>query len=206
MPSNKKTEFREAVKGVKATDKIRRKGLHHLMKTVIQPIRGQTMPPIVEQIIESKKKKKIAKIAKENELIAKEQKLHKKRVGKMTKGGFNLPQPKTPEAPPPIPPSDQSPPPIPPSATRNRKTDLVREEKESKQDPGSEMDRKKIVELRAIAKSMKVKSYSTMNKAQLLISIKDALKQPLLYPPLKRRSKSVDFKEKSKKRLDDFGI
>ena len=64
-PSNKKTEVREAVKGVKATDKIRRKGLHHLMKTVIQPISGRTMPPIIEEIIKAKKKN-IAKITNRN--------------------------------------------------------------------------------------------------------------------------------------------
>jgi hypothetical protein len=105
LPSNKKTEFREAIKDVKPSHRIRRKGLH-LTKTVIKPIRGETMPPVIEEIIESKNKK-VERIAKENALIAKEkaiqnakehalllEKLHKKRVVKMTKGGFNLPQQK----------------------------------------------------------------------------------------------------------------
>ena len=57
------------------------------------------------------------------------------------------------------------------------------------------------MELKAIAKDIKIKGYTGMNKAQLLISVKDALKQPLLFPPLRRRSRSVDFKEKSKKKF-----
>jgi len=70
LPSNKKKEFREGVKNVKATDKIRRKGLQS--KTIIQPISGRTMPPIIEEIIKAKKNK----------------------VSKMTEGKFNLPKPK----------------------------------------------------------------------------------------------------------------
>ena len=91
----------------------------------------------------------------------------------------------------------QTKPPPPP-----RKTAVVEEEKEmmqpkeaevnetSQQDPAAEMDSKKIVELKVIAKNMKVKNYSTMNKAQLLISIKDGLKQPpfLLQSPKRRQS------------------
>jgi len=58
LPSNKKTEFREAIKGVKeikALDKVRKKGLQS--KTIIQPVRGETMPPILEEIVKAKKKK-----------------------------------------------------------------------------------------------------------------------------------------------------
>jgi hypothetical protein len=71
LPSKKKTEFREAVKDIKATDKIMKKKLQS-MKTVIHPVRGTSPPPIIEEIVKAKKKK----------------------VAKMTEGNFNLPKPK----------------------------------------------------------------------------------------------------------------
>jgi hypothetical protein len=60
LPSNKKSEFREAVQGVKARDKIRKKGLKS--KTIISPVSGETIPPVIEQIIESKEKKDAKKV------------------------------------------------------------------------------------------------------------------------------------------------
>jgi hypothetical protein len=60
LPSDKKSEFREAVQGVKARDKIRKKGLKS--KTIISPVSGETIPPVIEQIIESKKKKLAKKV------------------------------------------------------------------------------------------------------------------------------------------------
>ena len=179
LPTQKKTQFQEGAREAKANEKREQKGF---TKTVISPVVTPPTPP-------TQRRTRIAPVT---------------------------PIPTTPTTPttppstlqtkPPPPPRKKRPLPLPPQTKPPppppRKTAVVEEEKEmmqpkeaevnetSQQDPAAEMDSKKIVELKVIAKNMKVKNYSTMNKAQLLISIKDGLKQPpfLLQSPKRRQS------------------